>query len=86
MYRDRNQRDFARKLRCEMTEEERLLWRGLQRRQLGGLKFRRQAAIGAYIVDFACFDRRIIVKLDGGQHNDPAKRQYGEQRSAWLRT
>jgi very-short-patch-repair endonuclease len=40
----------------------------LRDRQLKGCKFRRQVAIGRYIVDFACHERGLIVELDGGQH------------------
>jgi very-short-patch-repair endonuclease len=40
----------------------------LQFHQLEGLKFRRQEPIGDYIVDFVCFERKIIIEIDGGQH------------------
>ena len=40
----------------------------LRDRQLDGLKFRRQVAIGPYVADFACYDARLIVELDGSQH------------------
>ncbi|MGD9723123.1 MAG: endonuclease domain-containing protein [Pirellulales bacterium] len=67
MYHDREQRDFARGLRNEPTEAERRLWHFLRASRLG-VKFRRQAAIGAYVVDFACFSHKLIVELDGPQH------------------
>jgi very-short-patch-repair endonuclease len=51
-----------------MTDAERKLWRALRLRQLGNAKFRRQAPIGPYIVDFVSFERRVIVEVDGGQH------------------
>jgi very-short-patch-repair endonuclease len=72
----------ARKLRSNQTDAEKRIWRKLQRRQLGGAKFRRQQPIGRYIVDFVCFECRVIVEVDGGQH---AERQYDdEQRTRWL--
>lgn len=37
-------------------------------KQLEGVKFRRQQSIGAYIVDFVCFEKKIVIELDGGQH------------------
>ncbi|QDT68023.1 hypothetical protein MalM25_09350 [Planctomycetes bacterium MalM25] len=84
MYRDANQREFARRLRREMTDAERVLWRALRCKQLEGLKFRRQAAIGDYIVDFVCFEKQLVVELDGGQHNEPKSQRYDEQRTRWL--
>ena len=41
-------------------------------RQLGGYKFRRQTPIGAYVVDFVCMQRRLVIELDGGQHQQRA--------------
>ena len=65
-----------------MTDAERKLWRGLRMRQMHGHKFRRQFAIGAYVVDFVCLDARLIVEVDGGQH---ANEVYGDtERDAWL--
>jgi len=62
----------ARKLRREMTDAERLLWRYLRNRELLGHKFRRQHAIGGFIADFICIDAKLIVEADGGQHADLA--------------
>jgi len=60
--------DRARRLRREMTEVERKLWRFLRDRSLVGVKFRRQVPLGNFIADFCCLDCRLIVELDGGQH------------------
>jgi very-short-patch-repair endonuclease len=57
----------ARELRHNMTDAERTLWRELRRTALGA-RFRRQAPVGQYIVDFACLEARLIVEVDGGQH------------------
>ena len=62
------QRDFARHLRSNLTDAERALWRHLRQRQLNNHKFRRQHAVGEYIVDFACVERKLAVELDGSQH------------------
>jgi very-short-patch-repair endonuclease len=59
---------IARMLRKRSTDAERLLWQHLRARQLDGLKFRRQQPIGKAVVDFVCFERKVIVELDGGQH------------------
>jgi very-short-patch-repair endonuclease len=40
---------------------------------LNGLKFRRQVPIGNAIADFVCFERRLIVELDGVQHDQNEK-------------
>jgi primosomal protein N' (replication factor Y) len=58
----------ARALRREPTEPERLLWARLRDRRLGGFKFRRQHPLGAFVADFACLERRLIVEADGEQH------------------
>ena len=67
MYRNQQQRDFARELRNDATPAEKRLWQFLRAGKLG-VKFRRQAAIGAYIVDFVCFSHCLVVELDGPQH------------------
>ena len=77
-------RSRARQLRNNPTEAERLLWRELRLRQLGGHKFRRQQPLGRYIVDFVCLERRLVVELDGGQHSEPEQAGYDAERSSWL--
>jgi very-short-patch-repair endonuclease len=89
MYRDTNQREFARALRNQPTDAEIRLRHFLRAQNLRGRKFRRQAAIGAYIVDFVCFTDKLIVELDGPQHLDPEAvepRQAAHDltRCAWL--
>jgi len=69
----------ARELRNNLTDAERRLWQKLKRRQIATLKFRRQQPIGAFIVDFVCFERRVIVEVDGGQHAEQVP--YDEQRT-----
>jgi very-short-patch-repair endonuclease len=58
----------ARRLRRHQTDAERVLWFRLRDRRLLGFKFRRQAAINQFIVDFICADANLIVEIDGGQH------------------
>ena len=84
MYRNENQRDFARTLRNEPTNAEKQLWRFLRAGQLGGHKFRRQAAIGPYVVDFVCFSLKLIVELDGPQHLERIALEHDTHRTAWL--
>jgi len=59
---------FARRLRRDQTDAERVLWFRLRDRRLNGLKFKRQVPLDKYIVDFCCAEARLIVELDGGQH------------------
>jgi adenine-specific DNA-methyltransferase len=60
--------DFARRLRRDQTDVERKLWLALRSRRFYGFKFRRQQPIGPYIVDFVCFEAKLIVELDGDRH------------------
>ena len=73
----------ARAMRREPTEAERLPWARLRNRRLGGYKFRRQHPIGAFVADFACLERRVIVEADGEQH---VGSEYDQHRSNWLQT
>ncbi len=75
-------RDRARALRKDMTEAEKSLWYLLRQKNLHGLKFRRQAPLGPYIVDFACLAKKVVIEADGGQHAD---NEYDQKRDAWLR-
>jgi very-short-patch-repair endonuclease len=59
----------VKKLRTLMTDAEWKLWRALRSRGIGG-KFRRQVPLGPFIVDFVCFDSKLVVEVDGGQHAD----------------
>jgi very-short-patch-repair endonuclease len=64
----------ARSLRRNQTDAERALWFRLRDRRLRGLKFRRQAPVDRYVVDFLCADANLIVELDGGQHAERSER------------
>ena len=75
----------AKQLRKNSTDAERALWRMLRFRQLGGYKFRRQQPLGSFIVDFVCLEARLVVELDGGQHNEAQGLAHDRQRSDWLK-
>ena len=75
---------LARRLRKESTEAERLLWGYLRRKSFFGLKFRRQEQIGDYIVDFVCYEIKLIIELDGGHHNEDATKITDAGRQNWL--
>ncbi|MBL8520681.1 MAG: endonuclease domain-containing protein [Betaproteobacteria bacterium] len=70
-------------MRSKPTDVEARLWMQLRAGQLQGLKFKRQVPIGNYIADFVCFASKLIVEVDGGQHNGS---KHDEIRDAWLRS
>ena len=75
---------LARELRQRQTRAEKTLWARLRNRQSDGVKFRRQQPIGHYIVDFANFENRVVVEIDGGQHNEREMEEKDEARTLWL--
>jgi len=67
---DDRQRVFAHRMRAEPTDAERVLWQRLRHDiKLVGSHFRRQAVIGPFIVDFASRKAKLVIELDGGQHD-----------------
>jgi very-short-patch-repair endonuclease len=58
----------ARKLRCEMSDAERMLWQRLRRKQLHGIQAYHQKPLGRWVVDFYLPAARLVVEVDGGQH------------------
>ena len=72
----------ARQLRKQSTDAEKILWRHIRSRQLAGYKFRRQAPIGKYIVDFLCYEQKLVIEIDGGQHQLRSKSD--RERTNWL--
>jgi len=64
---DRTRR--ARRLRSDQTGAEDKLWSMLRGRRFEGLKFRRQAPVAGFVVDFLCPELKLIVELDGGVHD-----------------
>jgi very-short-patch-repair endonuclease len=77
-------RQRAKDLRLSATKPEETLWSILSRRQLGGLKFRRQHPIEPYIVDFYCASANLVIELDGDSHN--GRLEYDEARDERLRS
>ena len=73
---------YAREMRTSATDAEALMWSLVRGRRLLGLKFRRQHAVGRYILDFYCDELQLAVELDGGQHQDHAN--YDAERTERL--
>jgi very-short-patch-repair endonuclease len=62
-----------------MTHAERKLWFALRDRRFVGFKFRRQVPIGRFIADFVCFEARLVIEVDGGQHADSVQDQFRDR-------
>jgi len=63
---------------------ERVLWSELRSSQLGGLKFRRQHALGPYVADFYCAEAFLIIEIDGRGHEQKCERDAA--RDEWMRS
>lgn len=72
----------SRQLRNNLTDEERLMWNALRFGPLAKVHFRRQHAIGKYIVDFCAPPEKIIIEIDGGQHF--VQEVYDQERTRFL--
>jgi very-short-patch-repair endonuclease len=80
---DPKTRTHALELRKELTPAERKLWSKIRSDQLG-VNFRRQHAIGKYIPDFVCIQKKLIIELDGSQHLE--QEEYDEERTECLKS
>jgi very-short-patch-repair endonuclease len=77
-------KDFAQTNKRFPTDAERLLWDHIRAKQLS-FKFNRQHIIGDYIVDFVCFEKRLIIEVDGGYHSEYEQIEKDEFRTERLR-
>ncbi|MCW3107709.1 MAG: leucyl-tRNA synthetase [Segetibacter sp.] len=76
--------NFAKQNRKDTTEAEEILWQHLRNRKLNGCKFRRQHAVAGYIPDFVCIEKKLIVEVDGGYHEEEEQSKFDVSRSKWL--
>ncbi|UFZ02904.1 DUF559 domain-containing protein [Bradyrhizobium ontarionense] len=65
-------RNFAKAMRRAPTDAEAAMWHLLRDRRLSQFRFRRQMPFQSYILDFVCFERRLVIEIDGSQHADAA--------------
>jgi len=84
MRRDPYYQERARDLRSNMNDAEKRLWSRLRAHRMDGRKFRRQHALGRYIVDFVCLDARLIIEVDGDSHANDSREALDAQRTAFL--
>jgi len=75
---------IARILRKNLTPQERKIWEIVRAHRFYGLEFRRQYPVGRYIVDFICKEKKIIIEIDGGQHNQDINKELDIQRTNYL--
>ena len=73
---------FAKKLRVDMTEEERHLWYDFLRDY--PIRFSRQKVLGRYIVDFYSAKAKLVIELDGSQHFEEANIEEDSIRTKFL--
>jgi leucyl-tRNA synthetase len=84
MRRDPYYQHKAQELRSNMTHAEQILWSRLRGHRMDGRKFRRQHAIGSYIVDFVCLQARLIIEVDGDTH-DESRQALDAHRTAYFK-
>lgn len=77
---------FSKLLRKQQTQSEYRLWLFLRAKRFEGLKFRRQQTIGKYIVDFVCFEKGIVIEIDGSQHLEKSAQIKDQKRDSWLKS
>ncbi len=76
----------AREMRKRATPSEALVWELFRDRRFLGLKFRRQHQIGAYVADYYCHEKLLVVELDGPVHQEGKRRSLDAKRDAYLKS
>ena len=79
-------KQIRRNLRKSFTEPENRLWYYLRSRRLNGLKFRRQYAVGRYVVDFYCPEVQLVIEVDGDSHFTKEAQLYDKERDEYLKS
>jgi very-short-patch-repair endonuclease len=72
----------AKALRKHQTDAEQKLWFHLRGKRFSDVKFKRQKPIGSYVVDFVATNEKLIIELDGGQHQE--RMAYDQERTNYL--
>ena len=76
----------SRDLRRNMTDAERCLWSGVRAKHLGGFQFNRQKVIGDYIADFYCHKARLVIEVDGPQHQTQDGADQDRHRDEYMKS
>jgi len=77
-------KQFARLLRHESTEEEKIVWKMLRNRKYRNFKFRRQHVIDGFVVDFYCHELSLVIEIDGKIHDK--QKDYDKLRQSLIET
>ncbi|MEO6489636.1 MAG: DUF559 domain-containing protein [Ferruginibacter sp.] len=80
----KNTIQFAKENRKYPTEAEDILWQELRNRNIEGNKFRRQHPIAGFIPDFVCLEKKLIIEIDGGYHDEEGQKIFDSAREKWL--
>jgi len=83
-FNDRKLKNIRQQLRKSTPETEKILWARIRRRQINGIKFRRQQSIGPYILDFYSFEIDLGIEIDGPSHYLPEHSVHEKQRNQFL--
>ena len=78
-------KNFAQSLRTNQTKSEQQLWSKLRGKQLHGVQFYRQKPLGHYIVDFYAPRAKLVIEVDGSQHQEADQQQHDAARDHFLR-
>jgi leucyl-tRNA synthetase len=81
----KNTFEFAKRNRKNLTETEDKMWQLVRNRYIDNYKFRRQHPIAGFIPDFVCLERKLIIEIDGGYHNEEEQIIFDEARENWLK-
>jgi very-short-patch-repair endonuclease len=76
-----NSFEKARRLRSHTTTQEEMLWNWLRRNQVLGVRIKRQHPIGTYIADFYCHAAKLVIEIDGRNHNNADQKLYDMERT-----
>ncbi|HEU5289117.1 MAG TPA: endonuclease domain-containing protein [Cyclobacteriaceae bacterium] len=81
-FHDATPRSFerARLLRLNVTSAEKELWRHIRKKQLDGLRFRRQHPVDQFILDFYCHEALLAIEVDGPIHQQREQKMYDQER------
>jgi very-short-patch-repair endonuclease len=77
-------RKRAKEMRAEMTPHEKAMWRLLHEGELIALNWRRQMALGNYVLDFVSHAARLVIEVDGAQHGMTENAAHDAARTEWL--
>ncbi len=65
----------------DKTEAEEKLWQQLRNRKVENCKFRRQHPFGKFFADFYCHEKKLVIEVDGGYHNEKEQQEHDAART-----